>query len=447
MSSQKQADPGLSIPSAARPWYNMDRGDPMKRIGFIGLGTMGKPMAANLLKKGYYVTVYNRSPEKAEELFASGAEIAPTPALTARASDVVFTMLSNDAAVLDTFYGENGILAGIGPGQTIIDCSTVSPATSRRLYEELAGHYVDFLDAPVTGSKPAAEGATLVFMVGGNEDVFKDQYDLFMDLGSKALYMGPSGSGSYTKLAHNTMVGINALALMEGLSIAAKSGIDPEQFLEIVKSGGANSKQVELKGHKIVERDFSNQFSVKLMLKDLLLAVDLTSQFQLPAPMLHSASTVFQMGLAQGFGEDDLSAVVKCYEQWMGREIAKRTVPAAKETVLSGRERRRADRVQMDIKLQLSVYQWEQEGSFTGQNIEGVLRDLSESGLQIASRFPLAQDMFIVIHFPKEADLPPITARIIRIETHGDEFRYGCMLSGLPPYVRIKLEQYIQSKR
>lgn len=420
----------------------------MKRIGFIGLGTMGTPMAANLLKRGYSVTVYNRTAGKADELFAHGADLAPTPAHAARAADVVFTMLSNDAALLEVFHGEHGIMSGIAPGQTVIDCSTVSPATSRRLYDELAAHYVDFLDAPVTGSKPAAEAAALVFMVGGNEDVFKEQYDLFMDLGTKALYMGPSGSGSYTKLAHNTMVGINALSLMEGLSIATRAGISPEQFLDIVKSGGANSRQVELKGSKILERDFSNQFSLKLMLKDLLLAADLTSQFQLPAPLLHGAATVFQMGLAKGYGDDDLSAVVQCYEEWMGRKVEKHTGFAhTTDPLPSGRDRRRAERVHLDIKLLLSVYQWEQEGAFTGQNIEGTLRDLSESGLQISSKFPLAQDMFVVIHFPQEADLPPITGRIIRIETHPDEFRYGCMLSGVPPYVRIKLEQYIQSKR
>ncbi|KIL38927.1 tartronate semialdehyde reductase [Gordoniibacillus kamchatkensis] len=419
----------------------------MKRIGFIGLGTMGKPMAANLLKKGHSVTVYNRTAGKADELVALGAESARTPALAARGADVVFTMLSNDAALLEVFHGENGIMAGLAPGQTVIDCSTVSPATSRRLYEELAGHYVDFLDAPVTGSKPAAEAATLVFMVGGNEDVFGDLFSLFMELGSKALYMGPSGSGSYTKLAHNAMVGINALALMEGLALATKAGLNPERFLEIVKAGSAYSRQVELKGPKILERDFSNQFSLKLMLKDLLLASDLTSQFQLPAPMLHGAATVFQMGLAKGYGEDDLSAVVHCYEEWIGRAIEKFTVSSSSpEPIPSGRDRRRAQRVHLDIQLLLSVYQWEQEGAFTGQNIEGTLRDLSENGLQIASKFPLAQDMFVVIHFPKEADLPPITGRIIRVETHPNEFRYGCLLSGLSPYVRVKLEQYIQSK-
>nr|WP_240343972.1 PilZ domain-containing protein [Paenibacillus sp. SYP-B3998] len=125
-------------------------------------------------------------------------------------------------------------------------------------------------------------------------------------------------------------------------------------------------------------------------------------------------------------------------------EIASSTEKSA--SPLSGRERRRNTRVKLDIQLKLSIYQWEQEGSFSGQNIDGTLFDLSESGLQITSDSPLAADMFIVIHFPKEADLPPITARVIRIESSGDQFHYGCMLSGLPPYVRIKLEQYIEQK-
>jgi 3-hydroxyisobutyrate dehydrogenase-like beta-hydroxyacid dehydrogenase len=420
----------------------------MQRIGFIGLGTMGKPMAANLIRKGHSVTVYNRSADKAEDLKELGAEIAASPAETTRSADVLFIMLSNDNAVLETFYNENGILSGIHPTLTVIDCSTVSPQTSQRLNDELANHYVDFLDAPVTGSKPAAEAGTLTFMVGGNKEVFDENYPLFMALGSKALHLGPSGSGSYAKLAHNTIVGINAIGLMEGLSIATKAGVDPEQFLEIVQSGGAASKQADLKGMKIINRDFSNQFSLKLMLKDLLLASQLTGSFQLPTPLLHAATSVFQMGLSKGLGEEDLSSAVQCYEDWMQQQIKKpvSTDTAVEKTPspLSGRERRRNTRVKLDIKLLLSIYQWEQEGSFSGQNIEGTLFDLSESGLQITSEFPLAPDMFIVIHFPQEADLPPITAKVIRIEAEEQQFRYGCMLSGLPPYVRIKLEQYIE---
>ncbi|CAN7709800.1 NAD(P)-binding domain-containing protein [Paenibacillus sp. LjRoot153] len=420
----------------------------MKRIGFIGLGTMGRPMAANLIQKGFMVTVYNRTAGKADELEQLGAEVGLTPAEVARSSDVLFTMLSNDAALLETFYSEQGILSGIHPALTIIDTSTVSPQTSQKLAEELAAHFVDFLDAPVTGTKPAAEAGTLTFMVGGSREVFEEQQELFHVLGSKALYLGPSGSGSYAKLAHNTMVGINLAGLAEGLSIATKAGIHPSQFLEIVRSGGANSKQVELKGEKILDRDFSNQFSLKLMLKDLLLAQEITGKFQLPTPMLQSATNLFQIGLSKGLGEEDLSAVIKCYEEWMGQEVVKPSEPVVEvprpASPLSGRERRKNTRVQLDINLKLSIYQWEQEGSFSGQNIDGTLFDLSESGLQITTNVLLAPDMFVVIHFPKEAGLPPITGRVIRIVTEGRSFRYGCMLSGLPPYVRIKLEQYIE---
>jgi 3-hydroxyisobutyrate dehydrogenase-like beta-hydroxyacid dehydrogenase len=420
----------------------------MKRIGFIGLGTMGSPMAANLISKGYSVIVYNRTVSKAEELARLGADTALTPAEAARHSDVLITMVSNDSALLETFYSEQGILSGIHPALTVIDCSTVSPKTSQRLHEELDNHYVDFLDAPVTGSKPAAEAGTLTFMVGGNKEVFEEQADVFGAMGSKVLYLGPSGSGSYAKIAHNTMVGINAVGLAEGLSIATKAGIDPALFLEIVKSGAANSRQVELKGDKIMDRDFSNQFSLKLMLKDMLLASELTAQFQLPTPLLHAAAGLFQMGLSKDLGDEDLCSVIRVYEDWMQQQVQRRTEAAAVQdkpgSSLSGRERRRNTRVKLDIKLLLSIYQWEQEGAFSGQNIEGTLYDLSESGLQITSSFPLASDMFIVIHFPKDADLPPITARVIRIDSYENQFHYGCMLSGLPPYVRIKLEKYIE---
>ncbi|WP_409344492.1 NAD(P)-binding domain-containing protein [Paenibacillus sp. MBLB4367] len=423
----------------------------MKTIGFIGLGTMGKPMAVNLLKNGYNVTVYNRSPEKMDELALLGAETSSSPAALARTVEVLFTNVSNDQALLEVIYGASGVMEGTHPGLTVIDCSTVAPQTSRRIHDELASHLVDFLDAPVTGSKPAAEAGTLVFMVGGSEEVFEEHRDLFDTLGSKMLYMGPSGSGSSAKLAHNTMVGINAAGLAEGLSIAVKSGLDPETFLEIVLAGGANSRQAELKGGKIIGRDFSNQFSLQLMLKDLLLASQLTQQFQLPAPMLHSAASLFQMGLSKGLGPQDLCSVVQCYEDWMQQQIAPKGTgqsSQAKDELAAAaadtKDRRRSTRINMNIKLQLSVYQWEQEGSFSGQNIEGHLIDLSESGLQIVSQFPLARDMFIVIHFPKEADLPPITGKIIRIEAKNNEFRYGCMMSGLPPYIRIKLEDYIR---
>jgi hypothetical protein len=185
------------------------------------------------------------------------------------------------------------------------------------------------------------------------------------------------------------------------------------------------------------------------MLKDLLLAQELTGKFQLPTPMLQSATNLFQIGISKGLGEEDLSAVIKCYEEWMGQDVVKPREPVVEEkkpaSALSGRERRKNTRVQLDINLKLSIYQWEQEGSFSGQNIDGTLFDLSESGLQITTNVLLAPDMFVVIHFPQEADLPPITGRVIRIVTEGRSFRYGCMLSGLP--LPVFLKQMIQVLR
>ncbi|CAG7646935.1 NAD(P)-binding domain-containing protein [Paenibacillus allorhizosphaerae] len=415
----------------------------MKSIGFIGLGTMGKPMAANLLKKGFSVAVYNRSAEKADDLVLLGARAAHSPVDAALEADVVITMLSTEHVVLDTVFGENGIVHSLRPGQTVIDCSTVSPETSRKLNDECAAHLVDFLDAPVAGSKPAAENGTLGFMVGGPEEALEKHRDVLEAMGTTIVYMGPAGSGSYAKLAHNTIVGINAAALVEGLSMAVKAGLDPASFLSIVQSGGANSKQAELKGPKIIDRDFSSQFSLGLMLKDLILAEDVTNRFRMPAPMLRAAAGLFQMGYSKGLGDEDLSSVVKCYEDWIHAEISGRL--SGGQASENG-ERRKSARIRMNIRLHLSVYQWEQEGAFSGQLIDGTLEDLSDSGIRILSETPLARDMFIVIHFPQEADLPPVTARIIRIDQEENQFRYGCMLSGLSPHVRLKLEQYIHSK-
>ncbi len=447
----------------------------MERIGFIGLGTMGKPMAANLVQKGYAVTVYNRTADKAEDLARLGARTASSPAEAARAADVLITIVSNDEALKEIFYGSDGIMNGLSPEMTVIDCSTVSPDLSKRLHRDLAEHGVDFLDAPVTGSKPHAEAGTLTFMVGGRKEVLEKHLPVLHAMGTKALYMGPPGSGSYTKLAHNTIAGINVVALSEGMAIAAKSGIDPEKFLEVVLSGGANSRMAEMKGGKMLTGDFSNQFSLQLMLKDLKLSSRLSGDLGLPTPLLHAAQTVFQMGMSQGLGPLDMSSVVRCYENWADIGLVSSAKPSganavsaigaqgnAQDTQGSARddlvnvqgtqgnvrdaevqERRRSVRIPLDIRLFVSVYQWEREGSFSGQQVEAVLCDLSDNGLQIASEFPLAQDMFVVLHFPQEAGLPPITAKIIRVASDNGIFRYGCLLSGIPPYIRAKLEDYI----
>ncbi|MEF2967053.1 NAD(P)-dependent oxidoreductase [Paenibacillus sp. M1] len=293
----------------------------MKKIGFIGLGTMGAPMAANLLKQGYEVTVYNRTASKCEPLAALGAAVAATPREAASGADAVITMVSDDASIAAVYEGPDGLLAGLGAGAVVIDSSTVSPALVKRVAALVRERGGDFLDAPVTGSSPAAIDGTLVFMVGGDAGTLAKAQGIFDCLGKKVLHMGENGSGAVAKLAHNTIVGINNLALAEGFAIAAKSGLPADRFLELVQLGSAGSKAAELKGRKIIEHDFTNQFSLALMLKDLKLASSLTDGASIPSPMLNLAKSLFQAGQTEGFGDEDLSSVVKIYEAWIGQKI------------------------------------------------------------------------------------------------------------------------------
>ncbi|MBP3965771.1 NAD(P)-binding domain-containing protein [Paenibacillus lignilyticus] len=430
----------------------------MFKIAFIGLGVMGEPMAANLLRKGYSVTVFNRTPGKADKLLELGADEVSSPAAAARVSDLIITMISNDDAIREVYYGENGLLGAMMPGTIVVDSSTISPVLARQLHTDVSAKYGDFLDAPVTGSKPAAESGSLVFMVGGDIEVIHKVHDVLNAMGRKVIPMGPGGSGSTAKLAHNTIVGINVAALLEGMAIAASGGIDAKSFLELVQSGGAASKMAELKAPKLLERDFSVQFSLALMLKDLRLASSLSDELKTPTPILETVKSLYQVGDAMGLGELDLSALAHGYEQWINKRItthsdAQEIVAAASEATAavpvsdSAQNRRRAERLALNVPLKLSIYQWAQEGSFSGQLIDGTLCDISESGLQISSNFPLECDMFVVIHFPQDSELPPVTGRIIRIETNGSRFRYGCLLAGLAPYQRLQLEAYINKQR
>ncbi|MFC5401517.1 NAD(P)-binding domain-containing protein [Cohnella soli] len=417
----------------------------MKTIGFVGLGTMGEPMAANLLRKGYSVTVYNRSAGKANALVELGADIADSPCDIAKRVDVVITMVSNDDAIEEVYFGADGILKELKPGTTIIDSSTISPTLARKLAAEIGDRFCDFIDAPVTGSKPAAIEGTLLFMAGGDKATVDAHTDILLTMGRDIVYVGPNGSGATAKLAHNTIVGINAAGLIEGMAIAAKSGIDASAFLHIVQSGGAASKQADLKGEKIVNRDFSVQFALSLMLKDLRLSSVLTDAMHMSTPMLESAKGLFQLGQAAGYGDDDLAALAHIYENWIGRKIGDPPAPPV-EAGQKTDERRKKTRLPLDIPLHMSIYQWEGDGGFSGHTIEGRLRDLSEDGLQIESGTPLEKDMFIVIHFGPESELPPITARLIRIERKSGKFVYGCLLSALPLYQRLQLQEYIASQ-
>jgi len=402
-------------------------------------------MATNLLKQGYSVTVYNRSEEKALALKTFGADVVQSPAEVARTVDVLFTMVSDDKALEKIYYGEDGVISGIKPGLVIFDCSTVSPELSRQLHTDLAGYYVEFLDAPVSGSLPAAIDRKLMFIVGGKKDILEEHRDILLAMGAGYRHMGQAGTGSLTKLAINTIVGINTAGFIEGLAIASKLEINLEAFTDLVLSGGAYSKMADLKSQRVLGRDFSTQFALKHMLKDLQLAERQMTAVQFPTPMLQAMENLYRIGFTKGLGDLDLSSIVQIYEEWgsgmISKEAPKSDTPAK---VSPGSNRRRDIRIPLGIDLQISIYQWEKEGSFSGQSMAASLSDLSESGMQIICDKPLAMEMFLVIHFPQNAELPPITGKIIRIERKDDNFHYGCLISGMAPYTRIKLEGYIQ---
>lgn len=220
------------------------------KIGFIGLGTMGLPMANNLLKKGYELIVYNRTKEKMQSLVDKGAMTAASPKEAAEKSEIVFTIVTADQAVEEVMLGKDGIIAGAHPGLIVVDSSTISPATSKRMAQALAERGVEMLDAPVAGSEPHAIEGTLTFMVGGKEEIFEKCRDVFLAMGKNAYYMGESGNGSYMKLANNLMSAVNLLVFSEAVTMAAKAGIDPEVFVKVVSGGGARNAAVDGKAEK-----------------------------------------------------------------------------------------------------------------------------------------------------------------------------------------------------
>lgn len=302
----------------------------MKKIGFIGLGVMGYGMAANLIRKNYEVTVYNRTPGKAGGLVELGAKEAFSAAEAGANADVIVTMISNDDAIREVYYGESGVLKSVRSGTIVIDSSTISPSLARELANQVEQHGGKFLDAPVTGSKPAADAGTLVFMVGGEAATLKAAEDVLFAMGSKVIPMGLNGTGAVAKLAHNTIVGINIAALTEGLAIATSGGLDGSAFLELVKAGSAGSKQAELKGDKLLQGDYDVQFSLALMLKDLKLSSVLSDSINVPTPMLEAAKSLFVIGQTMGLSGLDMCSVGQAYEQWTGRKFSESTEAAKK---------------------------------------------------------------------------------------------------------------------
>jgi 3-hydroxyisobutyrate dehydrogenase-like beta-hydroxyacid dehydrogenase len=293
----------------------------IKRISYLGLGTMGGGMASNLLKAGYELTVWNRSAEKCEPFARKGARVAETPADAVRDVDLVMYSLSNDQAVEEVVFGAKGILSAIKAGQIAIDMSTVVPATSLRELEAYAKRGVDFLDAPVFGSKRESADAKLWIMAAGNKAIFEKVKPILEQLGQTVHYFGKNGNATAIKLVGNLIVALELEALSEGLVLAQKAGLDLNTVMEVVKVADFRSPLLVSNGQNIVKRDFSPSFALKLMLKDAGLIEKFAESLPSPIPALRVVEKNLASAVALGFGKENASAVIKALEKEAGVEV------------------------------------------------------------------------------------------------------------------------------
>jgi len=293
-------------------------------IGFIGLGIMGQPMALNLVKAGHKLTVYNRTAGKAEPLKQAGAQVASTPAGAAKGADFVILIVTDTAAVEEVVTGKDGILETVASGAIVIDSSTISPAVSRKMACHIAGKGASWLDAAVTGSKHGAEKGELTFMVGGDRQTFERALPILQVLGKKHIYGGLNGMGLSAKLAQNTIQATMLEVFSEGLVLATKAGVAPETMLEILQSSLARAALTDFKAPFIFKGDFTPYFPLKLMHKDLELAMEAGFAQSVPMPTLAAVKEVYGACKAQGKGDLDYAAIITFLEELAGVKVRSR---------------------------------------------------------------------------------------------------------------------------
>lgn len=286
----------------------------MKRVGFIGLGLMGKPMARNLMRAGYPLTIHNRSRGPVDELAAEGATPATTPKEVAEQVDVVITCLPDSPDVEQVTLGNNGIIQGGRPGLTVIDMSTIAPGVAVRIADELAERDIHWLDAPVSGGDVGAQQGTLAIMVGGDEAVFQDCLDLFQAMGQKIVHVGGPGAGQVTKVCNQIIAAGTIAAMSEALVLAAKAGADVERVIEAIRGGAARCWALEVRAPQILRRELEPGFKAYMQYKDLNIVLDAGKTYQVALPVTGTVRELYTAMLAAGRGELDTSAVVTVLE-------------------------------------------------------------------------------------------------------------------------------------
>lgn len=292
------------------------------KIGFIGLGIMGKPMAKNILKAGYDLTVNNRSQPAVAELVAAGAKHAENLEIGATC-DVVFTMLPSSPQVRSVVLGEGGLAQAMRPGSVLIDSSSINPLVSKEIAAALSAKGVEMLDAPVSGGEPGAINGTLSFMVGGKQSVFERCKPLLETMGASMVLCGDVGAGNTTKLANQVVVACNIQAVAEALTLAQMAGVDPHLVFEAIKGGLAGSAVMNAKGPMMMEGNDKPGFKIDLHIKDLNNALDCAHSVGAPLPMTASVQELLQWLHNNNCGQCDHSAIAKYYEQLTGIRIGR----------------------------------------------------------------------------------------------------------------------------
>jgi 3-hydroxyisobutyrate dehydrogenase-like beta-hydroxyacid dehydrogenase len=287
------------------------------RVAFLGMGIMGRPMAANLVKTGHEVTIWNRTPGKDVE----GARTASSPADAARGAEVVWMCVSDTKAVENVLFGPSGVEEALAEGMMIADSSTISPSATLRFADRVKARGVDYVDAPVTGSKIAAESGSLIFMAGGDEAALARLDPLFKAMGKQVFHMGETSKGQATKLAMNLQIALIYEGFAEALTLAAKLGVDIARLMPLVQASMVRSGVVDYKAPFILKRDFSPNFPLRLMLKDIHLALDAAKESRVRLPGLEAVEEVYELAAEEGHQDLDYAATLTLLEKWAGVEV------------------------------------------------------------------------------------------------------------------------------
>ena len=285
-----------------------------KKIGWIGLGLMGRPMSMNLLKAGHSLTVWNRTASRAGELVAAGATLAKSPGEVAAACDFLFTMVSDPPALEEVLWGPHGAMAALKGGSIYLDCSTISPALARKIAAASAERGARYLDAPVTGGDWGAKKGELLFMVGGDAATLKDAEPVLGVMGKKWFHLGPHGAGQTIKLAMNLILGLQVDALAEALALVTRAGLPGEKLVEVLQSSMARSGVLDIKAPNLLKGEYVPSFPLRLMHKDLGLALDLANQLGVALPATAAARETYSAVKGAAKQDLDYSAVMRFWK-------------------------------------------------------------------------------------------------------------------------------------